>query len=134
MEGRLAVSSATDTLEAAIINHFFRGSTQSSPASIYLGLYTVTPNEAGSGGSEVVGGSYARQLVTFSAPDASGVSYNTAAIEFAGMPAVTVISGGLYTHVSAGSLFSIAPFSLPRTVAAGKTFVVAIGDVVLQVN
>lgn len=127
------MSNATDTLEAAIINHFFRGSSQASPATIYLALFTTMPNEAGSGAVEVAGGSYARQAITLSAPGADGTVSNTAPLEYPNMPAATVLGGGIYTHVSAGSLFAAALFTLPRAIAAGKTFVVKAGDVVVVV-
>ena len=47
------------------------------PATIYVALYTVAPSDPG-GGTEVVGGSYARQDAKgkFAAPAAGSVSSN----------------------------------------------------------
>jgi len=67
-------------LENALINATLRATTFTSPATVYVGLYTADPTDAGTG-TEVSGGSYARQSVTFGAPS-NGVSTNSAAVEF----------------------------------------------------
>ena len=54
-------------LEAAIINATLRNTTYTSPATVYVSLWTTDPTDAGSG-TEVSGGSYARTAVTFGAP------------------------------------------------------------------
>ena len=58
----------TDYLEDTFLNHALRGIDWTSPATVYCILYTVVPTDAG-GGTEVSGGSYARQAVTFGVPD-----------------------------------------------------------------
>jgi len=67
-------------LENAIINATLRNTTYTSPATVYVSLWTSDPTDAGSG-TEVSGGSYARTAVTFGAPS-GGVSTNSAAVEF----------------------------------------------------
>ena len=67
-------------LENAIINATLRNTTYTSPATVYVGLFTSDPTDAGSG-TEVSGGSYARTAVTFGAPS-NGTSTNSAAVEF----------------------------------------------------
>ena len=49
-------------LENAIINATLRATTYTSPATVYVSLWTTDPTDAGSG-TEVSGGSYARTSV-----------------------------------------------------------------------
>ncbi len=67
-------------LENALINAVLRNTSYTSPATVYLGLYTTDPTDADTG-TEVSGNAYARQSITFGAPS-NGVTTNTAAIEF----------------------------------------------------
>lgn len=51
------------TVAAAILDHYFRNiDLGSPPATIYIALHTDNPAYTG---SEVTGGSYARQVITF---------------------------------------------------------------------
>src|SRR5688572_27549700 len=52
----------SDYLENKLIDHIFRNRSFSVPSTIYVGLLTAAPNDAG-GGTEVSGGSYARVQV-----------------------------------------------------------------------
>jgi hypothetical protein len=80
-------------LENALINATLRNTSYSSPATVYVALYTTDPTDADTG-TEVSGGSYARTAVTFGAPS-DGVSTNNAAVEF---PTCTS-SWGTITHI-----------------------------------
>ena len=61
-------------LENALINATLRNTSFTSPATVYVGLYTSDPGE-GNTGTEVSGTSYARQSATFGSPS-NGVSTN----------------------------------------------------------
>src|SRR6185436_19815862 len=52
----------SDYLENKIIDHIFRNRSYSVPTTIYIGLLTAAPSDAGAG-TEVSGGSYARVQV-----------------------------------------------------------------------
>jgi hypothetical protein len=80
-------------LETALINATLRNTSYTSPATVYVALYTTDPTDADTG-TEVSGGSYARTAVTFGAPS-NGVSTNSAAVEF---PTCTS-SWGTITHI-----------------------------------
>ena len=67
-------------LENALINAVLRNTTYTSPATVYVSLYTSDPTDADSG-TEVSGGSYARTAVTMGAPS-NGVSTNSADVTF----------------------------------------------------
>lgn len=119
----------TDILENRVINHFFRATSQTSPAAVYLGLFTAAPSEDGTGGTEVSGGSYARQAITFGAPSA-GATDNTATITFPTATANwgTVIGVGIFDASTSGNLFIYAALSASQTINTGGTFSVATGN------
>lgn len=74
------MSSFTDYLENAALNHIFRNVAMTSPGAVYIALFTVAPTDAG-GGTEVTGSGYARQAVTFGAA-VGGAIANTGAVSF----------------------------------------------------
>jgi hypothetical protein len=114
-------------LENALINATLRNTSYTSPAVVYLALYTNDPTDADTG-TEVTGNGYARQSITFGAPS-NGVSTNSAAIEF---PQATG-SFGTVTHVgirdalTAGNLLYHTPLDVSKTIATGDVFRVASG-------
>jgi len=67
-------------LENALINAVLRNTSYTSPTTTYLALYTSDPTDADTG-TEITGGSYVRQAITFGAPS-NGTSTNSAAVEF----------------------------------------------------
>jgi len=112
-----------------LLDHVLLGATYTAPADAYLALFTVLPDADNVGGTEVAGGSYARQAVTFSAA-ADGVAMNSAFVGFTAMPAATIVGTGLYDASTAGNLLMFGPFSTASIVAATADFNVPVGDVV----
>jgi hypothetical protein len=115
-------------LENALINATLRNTAFTSPSVVYLGLYTSDPTDADTG-TEVSGGSYARQSITFGAPS-NGVSTNSVAIEF---PQATASWGtvgwvGIEDALTAGNLLYHTPLDASKTIASGDIFRVAIGS------
>jgi hypothetical protein len=74
------MSQLSNYLEAAFGNAALRNTTYTSPATVYLALYSTNPTDADTG-TEITGGAYARQSVAFTAPT-NGVFPNTSAINF----------------------------------------------------
>lgn len=125
----------SDYLEAKLLDHVFRSVSYVPPTNVYLSLLTVATTDAGTGGTEVVGGSYARQIVTFTAavsPD--GKISNASAITFANMPACTIVGGATHDAVTAGNMLMQGLLASPRVVAATDNLVIAIGDFNLYFN
>ena len=101
----------------------------------YLGLYTVIPSDAGTGGTEVSGGGYARQAVTFGTP-AGGSMSNSAAIEF---PTATADWGtangwGLFDASTGGNLVWYGAITTPRQLLTGDIYRVQIGNFTLSID
>lgn len=100
------MSSFSDFLESALLNHVFRNTAYTQPATIYMGLYTAAPTDAG-GGTQVSGGGYARQAVTFGAPSGGQIA-NTGAVAFtaSGANFGTVVAVGFFDALTAGNLLA----------------------------
>ena len=109
-------------LENALINGTLRGSSYTAPTTTYLALYTSDPTDADTG-TEVTGGSYVRQAITFSAPS-NGATSNSSAIEF---PQCTA-DWGIITHVgirdavTSGNLLYHTPLDASKTISNGDIF------------
>lgn len=112
----------TDYLENAILDHVLRNTTYTSPASIYIGLFTTMPSDDGTGGVEVSGGSYARQLVAFNAAS-GGSTANTALVTFPTATASwgTVLGVGLFDASTGGNLLYYGTLTTSKAVGTGDT-------------
>jgi hypothetical protein len=86
-----------------------------------------------SAGTEVSGGSYARQNVTFTAAS-SGATANDAAITFTNMPAATIV--GVEVWDSAGTPVRLwyGALAANKTTNSGDTFTIATGDLDLTLS
>ena len=115
-------------LENALINATLRNTSYTSPATVFLALYTSDPTDADSG-TECSGSGYARQSITFGAP-ANGVSTNSAAIEYAqaGGSWGTISHIGIRDAVTAGNLLYHSALDASKTIATGDVFRVAAGS------
>ena len=115
-------------LENALINATLRATTYTSPATVYVSLYTSDPTDADSG-TEVSGGSYARTSVTFGAPS-NGVSTNSADVTFptatAGWGEVTHV--GLYDASTGGNLLFHTGLDTAKTIDSGDIFNITSGN------
>ena len=119
--------SFSDYLETEILDHVFAGNAYSAPATIYIGLHTSNPDEDDSG-TEVSGGSYARQSMAFSV--SGNTASNSAAVEFPTATASwgTVSHVGLYDASTAGNLLAYAALTASKTIDSGDVFRVPSGD------
>ena len=105
-----------------LLDHTLRNVAYTPPSTVYLALYTSTPG-AGDTGTEVSGGGYARQAVTFSPASggSGGQVVNSADVVFP----VATASWGTITHVgvrdaaTGGNLLYYAALSTAKTIAAG---------------
>ncbi len=119
----------SDYLENALINATLRGIAYTTPATVYLALYTSDPTDADVG-AEVNGGGYARQSVAFGAPS-NGIASNSANVTF---PQAT--SGwGTVSHIgirdasTAGNLLYYAPLTTARSILTGDTLSFLTGQI-----
>ncbi|MDP2808653.1 MAG: hypothetical protein Q8O34_00725 [Rhodocyclaceae bacterium] len=129
------MTAKTDYLENKLIDHVFRGQTYTPPATLYVGLFTSAPTDAG-GGVEVTGGDYARVGVaaslanwagtqaagsTTASSGTGGTTSNNVAITF---PAPTapwgnVVAFGLFDALTGGNPLVGSALTTPKTINNG---------------
>ena len=122
----------TNYLENKLIDHFLGTTSYTMPAAVYVGLFTVTPGEA-AGGTEVTGGSYARQAATFTAAS-SGATSNDTNIDFTGMPAATTVAIGIFDASTSGNMLLYGSLTVNKTTDAGDTLRIATGDLDISID
>lgn len=128
----------SDYLENKILNYIFNGGAFTAPTNVYVALFTVAPNDAGSGGTEVTGGSYARSGVACNtsefATTTTGVITNLNDILFAQATAAwgTVVAFALYDAVSGGNMLYWNTLTPPKVVAINDTVTVAAGQLQIE--
>jgi hypothetical protein len=114
-----------------LLDHFLDGTAYTAPTA-YVGLYTTNPTmPAGTGGTEVSGGSYARvSLSGLMGAASAGSKANTTAVAFATATASwgTVTGIGIFDAVTAGNLLASGPLTTSKAVGSGDTFSLPIGD------
>jgi hypothetical protein len=122
----------TDGAEDRTLKWILGQSTTAPTLPFKVALMTVNGDDA-TPGTEVVGGSYARQTLTAAAV-VSGASSNTVELAFAGMPACTVV--GVEIYDSAGSPFRWwwGAVTAQKTYAAADTARLAIGALALTLG
>jgi len=115
-------TSLSNFLENKLLEHVFKNTAYTQPATVYAALYTVAPSDAG-GGTQVTGGSYARESITFGAA-ASGVISNSADTDFGTATADwgEVVAVGIFDDPTAGNLLSWGLLTVPKTVGNGDGF------------
>lgn len=120
-------------LENALLNHTTGKSAMAMP-SVYLGLFTSDPTDAGTG-TEVTGGAYARQPIPAASWNAAAngsittsadVTFPTATANWG-----TVTHIGIYDGVTAGNLLWYGPLSATKVVNNGDVFKVTAGNLTL---
>lgn len=116
------MAAMSNYLENALINATLRNTSYTSPATVYVALFTSDPTDAGSG-TEVSGGSYARKAATFGAPS-NGASTISSAIEFDQATGSwgTVTHFGIYDASTSGNLLYHGALTASKAIDTGDVF------------
>lgn len=124
----------SDYLETALLNHVFRKTAYTPPETLYVALYTSDPTDQDIG-TEVSGGGYERQVVTFGPPSNGSVS-NTDDIVFP----VATTDWGTITHigvrdaVTGGNLLFHAALNTAKTIQNGDQLKILAGQLVISLD
>ena len=121
----------TNYLENKLLDHFL-GTTAYTMPTVYVGLFTVAPGDAG-GGTEVTGGSYARQTAAFTAAS-SGATSNSGNIDFTGMPAATTVAIAIFDASTSGNMLVHGTLTTNKQTDAGDTLRIATGDLDISID
>lgn len=133
-----------DTVERALLDHFLTDGAYTPPATMYIGLSSTTPTEAGGNITEPSTGSYAR--VSTAAADwsaASGtapVTKTTTATKTFPTASADWVAGANLTHFvlfdasSAGNALAFGALGTAKPVLNGDTPSFAAGALVLKLG
>lgn len=122
------MSAMSNYLENALVNATLRNTSFTSPTTVYVGLYTSNPGE-GNTGTEVSGGSYARQSASFAAPT-DGVTTNNATLTFPTATGTwgTITHIGILDALTSGNLLYYAALDVSKTIGSGDIFAISSGN------
>lgn len=131
------MSAASDFLENKVLGHVLGGTAYTAPGTLYLGLFTsnggLENNTAGSQ-TEISGGSYAREEVTFTV--SGNTATNSATVTFD--PATG--NWGTITHVAvmdastSGNVLFWGAVTTEKTIESGDTFQVSSGNLSISLD
>lgn len=125
----------TNAAETAALRFLLGQSPTAPTAPFKVALFTSNPTETGAAGTEVSGGGYVRQTITFAA-EAGGASSNSAQIDF---PAASA-SWGVITHIgiydSAGTavMYWYGPLGASVTINNTDIFRINAGDITVALD
>lgn len=123
-------------LEVKLLDHSLGTTTYTKPTTVYVALFTTDPTDAGSG-TEVTGGSYARQSVTFAAASTSGstsTAVSNAGVTFTNLPTATITHMGLYDASTAGNLLYHGALTASKSVTSGDNFTINSGQLSIELQ
>lgn len=124
------MSKMSDYLEKKLLDHVLKNTTYESPSKVYLGLFKTDPTDAGSG-TEVTGGAYARQELTFAAATSPGGTSSTSAdviFPVATASWGTVTHVGIYDALTGGNLLFHGALNTARTINIDNQLVILAGE------
>jgi len=119
-------------LRTTLLDAVLRGVPFTPPTTVYVALYSTSPTDDDAG-AELVGGSYARQPVTFGAPSGSPpTALSDVEVDF---PVATAAwnggapigYAGVRDALTLGNLLFWGPLTVPIVVPIGKQVTIAIG-------
>lgn len=123
--------SLTNTYETTTLTWLFTGNAATRPTSWTIGAFTVAPGEAG-GGTEVTGGSYARQSISFSV--SGNAATNSAAVEW---PAATADWGTIVACAvfdNSGTMLAYANLTASKSILSGDVLRLPVSSLTFTLN
>jgi hypothetical protein len=124
----------SDYLENKVLDHVLRNVSYSSPTTVFVGLYTSNPTDTNSG-TEVTGGSYARQALSVTTASA-GIVTSSADVTF---PQCTVLWGsvgfiGILDAVTSGNLLMHTALTTAKTIDVGDILKITSGNLTVTLD
>lgn len=122
------MSALSDYAENKLLDHLLGKTSFTMPASVRVALFTAAPSDAG-GGTEVSGGSYARQAIVVNT-SSGGATNPNADVTFPTATASwgTITHVGIFDAASGGNLLMWGALTTPKTIASGDQLVMPAAD------
>jgi hypothetical protein len=124
----------TNYLENKILDHVLNNTSYTSPTTVYVGLFTTAPTDTTSG-TEVSGGSYARQVLSVSTAS-DGVVTSDADVTFPQATASwgTIVALGVHDALSSGNLLMYTDLTTSKTIDEGDILKVSTGSLTVTLD
>ena len=124
----------SDYLENKLLDHVLRNVSYTSPTTVYVGLFTADPTDAGTG-TEVSGGSYARQILSVTTAT-GGIVTSSADVTFPQATGSwgTVSHIGLLDALSSGNLLMHTPLTTSRLIESGDILKISTGNLTASLD
>jgi hypothetical protein len=121
-------------LEDKLLDHVLRNVSYTSPTTVYVGLYTSDPQDDNSG-TEVSGGSYARQILNVTTAS-GGVVTSDADITFPQATGNwgTITHIGLLDALTSGNLLMHTPLTTSKTIETGDILKIPVGNLTAELD
>jgi len=125
-------------LATAILNQVFRNTAYTRPTTVYLALYTSNPTGSDTG-TEVAGGGYVRQAVTFGAPALVGGKETIKPTSDIQLPVASadwgnITHAGIRDAATGGNLLYYGPLDSARTILNGDRLMIQKDSCVLTLS
>lgn len=126
----------SDYAEKMTLDYILGGANPTRPTNRFVALFTAAPSDSG-GGTEVTGGSYARQSASFAGAVTTGgvTSASTnAALNWTNMPTATVTHIAVYDASTGGNLLYTGALQSSKALTTGDNFTINSGNLTISEN
>jgi hypothetical protein len=124
----------TQYLENKLLDHVLNNESFTSPTTVYVGLFTAAPTDTTSG-TEVSGGSYARQVLSVSTAS-DGIVTSDSDITFPQATGNwgTVVALGVHDADSSGNLLMYTDLTTSKTIETGDILKISTGSLTVSLD
>lgn len=121
-------------LENKILDHVLKNVSYTSPTTVYVGLFTTDPTDAGTG-TEVSGGSYARQVLSVTTASA-GIVTSSGDVTFPQATANwgTISHIGILDALTSGNLLMHTALTTSKVIETGDILKVSSGNLTVTLD
>ena len=128
------MSEMSNYLENGLLNAVLRNTSYTSPTTVYVGLFTTDPTDAGSG-TEVSGGSYARQVLSVTTAS-GGIVTSSADVTFPQATAQwgTITHLGLLDAITSGNLLMHTALTTSKSIDNGDILKISSGNLTVTLD
>jgi hypothetical protein len=121
-------------LENKILDHVLKNISYTSPTTAYVGLFTSDPTDAGTG-TEVSGGSYARQVLSVTTAS-GGIVTSSGDVTFPQATATwgTISHIGILDALTSGNLLMHTALTTSKVIETGDILKVSSGNLTVTLD
>jgi hypothetical protein len=124
----------TNYLENKLLDHVLRNVSYTSPTTSYVGLFTAAPTDTLSG-TEVSGGSYARQVLSVTTAS-EGIVTSSADVNFPQATASwgTISHVGIFDALTSGNLLMYTALTTSKTIDEGDILKISTNNLTVTLD